>query len=76
MLNLNVSIISRQGNSAPVLKSSNKLSRRLQDYNLIKFLNMTDLILKKSLNLFCKPVTELNSTEVDTESKIVCFVFE
>ena len=74
--NLDDFIASEQHNSATALELSNKLSRRLYNYNLIKVLDMTGLMLKGSLNLICEPATELNSTEVDTESKITFFVFE
>ena len=74
--NLDVFMVSEQNNSATAVESSNKSSRRLYDYDMIKFLDLTNLMLKKSLNPFCKPVTELYNTEVNTESKIIFFVFE
>ena len=74
--NLDVLMISEQSNSATVVESSNELSKRLYNYDMIEFLDLTDSVLKKSLNLFYKPVTELYSTKVDAESKIIFFVFK
>ena len=73
--NLDVPMASGQCNIATALGPSNQLSGRLHDHNLIEVLDMTGLTSKGSLNLVCKPVTEINGTEVDTGSKITLFVF-
>ncbi|MCJ1473158.1 hypothetical protein MMC13_001809 [Lambiella insularis] len=60
---------SGQGNSAPALGPSNELSGRLQDYDLIEFLDMSGPAPKRSLNPFCEPAPELNGSEVDAGKK-------
>ena len=70
-LNFNVLTVYKECSNSVTLKLSNKLSEKLKNYNLIEYIDLTNL-LTELLNLFYKPVSDFNGSKVHTEGKIHC----
>lgn len=67
-----VLIICEKRYAATVSKFSNKWDEQLNDYNLTEVLNLTDLLLKDSFNLFYKQALNLEGTKLYTEGNFCC----